>query len=90
MKATGVCPKCKGGSLLYVANVAANTRTGTSQQQPTFHLAVNGNGPYAFAGQVEAYACQSCGCVEMYLKEAIRADGVHIHEYRRPPSPPYR
>ncbi|WP_231864550.1 MULTISPECIES: hypothetical protein [Sorangium] len=70
--------------------MAANEDTGTSQQQPTFQLAVTGNGPYARSGKIEAYACQQCGYVEFYLKERLAVDFKHIHDLRRPQGPPYR
>ena len=51
---------------------------GSLQRQPTFGLAVTGNGPGALAGPLEAYACQPCGYVEFYLKEPLVADGVNV------------
>jgi predicted nucleic-acid-binding Zn-ribbon protein len=90
MKATGSCPKCQSTALWYVEDVAANEETGTSQQQPTFRLAVTGRGTLGRGGNLEAYACQQCGCVELYLKERLTADGQHVRELRRPDAPPYR
>jgi predicted nucleic-acid-binding Zn-ribbon protein len=78
MRKSRVCPKCNSKRLWYIKDVAANRRTGSIQRQPTFDLAVTGNGPYTHAGPLEAYACQLCGYVEFYLKEGLVADGVNI------------
>lgn len=90
MKASGVCPKCQCNVLWYIANVAANTETGASQQQPTFQLAVIGLGEQGCAGKTEAYACQQCGYIELYLKERLTVDGQHVYERRPSPGTPYR
>jgi predicted nucleic-acid-binding Zn-ribbon protein len=82
MRKTRRCPKCASESLWYVKDVAANRKTGSWQRQPTFHLAVTGDGPEAYAGLVEAYACQPCGYVEMYLKEPLVADGENVVDLR--------
>lgn len=78
MRKTRVCPKCGSTSLWYIKDVAANRKTGSLQRQPTFGLAVTGNGPAALAGPLEAYACQPCGYVEFYLKEPLVADGMNV------------
>lgn len=78
MRKSRVCPKCSSKSLWYIKDVAANQRTGSLQRQPTFELAVTGKGPRAHTGPLEAYACQPCGYVELYLKEGLVADGVNI------------
>ena len=78
MRKSRVCPKCRSKSLWYIKDVAANRKTGSLQRQPTFELATTGNGPHAHAGLLEAYACQPCGYVELYLKEGLVADGVNI------------
>jgi hypothetical protein len=78
MKATGTCPKCHSKSLWKIADVAANTDTGTMQQQPTFRLAVTGRGTCGHAGELEAYACRRCGFVEMYLTQELAVDGTHV------------
>ena len=90
MKTSGICPKCQCDVLWYIANVAANEETGFIQQQPTFQLAVTGDGTSARAGRTEAYACQQCGYVELYLKERLTVDGKHVVERRRSPGTPYR
>ncbi|AUX27548.1 uncharacterized protein SOCEGT47_081420 [Sorangium cellulosum] len=58
MKTSGTCPKCQCTVLWYIADVAANEDTGYLEQQPTFQLAVIGDGRKGRAGKTEAYACQ--------------------------------
>ncbi|WP_437982905.1 hypothetical protein [Sorangium sp. So ce117] len=60
------------------------------QQHFTFRLAVIGNGSSGRSGDTEAYVCQQCGYVELYLKERLPVDGKHVRELRRPQGPPYR
>ncbi|AUX27552.1 hypothetical protein SOCEGT47_081460 [Sorangium cellulosum] len=90
MKRTGICPKCQHNVLWYVENVAANEEAGLMQQHPTFQLAVTGNGSYGRAGSTEAYVCQQCGYIELYLKERLTADGKHVRELRGSRGAPYR
>jgi predicted nucleic-acid-binding Zn-ribbon protein len=90
MKASGICPKCQCNVLWYVENVAANEEAGLRQKHFTFRLAVTGNGTSGRSGNTEAYACQQCGYVELYLKERLPVDGTHVRELRRPQGPPYR
>jgi predicted nucleic-acid-binding Zn-ribbon protein len=91
MKATGTCPKCQCAVLWYVESVAANhSDLGFTTVHPTFALAVTGKGVNGLSGVCEAYACQQCGYVELYLKERLTADGQYVRELRRPPASPYR
>jgi predicted nucleic-acid-binding Zn-ribbon protein len=92
MKTTGTCPKCLCTSLWYVEYVANNDPNPGSQQKALqFQLAVTGKlGLDGTSGRLEAYACQQCGYVELYLKERLPVDGKHIRELRRPQGPPYR
>ena len=90
MKTSGVCPKCACAKLLHIRHVAANTETGTSQEQPTFRLAVNGLGWQGAAGELQAYACTRCGLVELYLAQPLPVDGHFVREVTRSETPPYR
>ena len=90
MKATGTCPKCRNTTLLHIPHVAANMETGTSQEQPTFKLAVTGKGYDGSAGLLQAFACPRCGLVELYLAERLRADGAHVREVSVPGQGPHR
>jgi predicted nucleic-acid-binding Zn-ribbon protein len=74
MKKEHQCPKCESTNLLKINSVAANEETGTRQRQPTFRLAVNGNGSDGRIGELEAYACNDCLYVEFYLKRKLWAD----------------
>ncbi|AUX27551.1 hypothetical protein SOCEGT47_081450 [Sorangium cellulosum] len=92
MKTTGTCPKCLCTTLWYVERVANNDPcppAGDTSYE--FQLAVTGKFHLdGAAGKLEAYACQQCGYVELYLKERLPADGKYIRELRRPQGPPYR
>jgi predicted nucleic-acid-binding Zn-ribbon protein len=90
MKSSGTCPKCRSTTLLHIPQVAANTDTGDAQEQPTFRLAVTGNGYNGCTGKLEAFACPRCGLVELYLAERLRADGVHVREISVPAQGPHR
>ncbi len=84
MRKSRVCPKCDSKSLWFIKDVAANRKTGSVQRQPTFDIATTGNGPFAHAGPLEAYVCQPCGYVELYLKEPLVADGVNVVQLTSP------
>ena len=90
MKNTGTCPKCRSTTLLHIPQVAANRDTGTTQEQPTFKLAVTGKGDSGCSGWLEAFACPRCGLVELYLAERLRVDGVHVREISVPAQGPHR
>lgn len=90
MRTSGICPKCHCNVLWYVADVAKNTEIGYLEQQPTFQLAVVGLGKKGCAGKTEAYACQQCGYIELYLKERLTVDGAYVFERRPQPGSPYR
>jgi hypothetical protein len=85
-----MCPKCQNTTLLYVQKVAANEDTGTIQEQPTFRLTVTGKGTQARAGNLEAYACERCGLVELYLAEPLPVDGHYVQRKTRPGQAPHR
>lgn len=78
MKKAKKCPKCESSDILKIDSVAANEETGYLQRQPTFKLAVIGNGTGGRSGELEAYACQECLYVEFYLKQRIWVDGNNV------------
>ena len=78
MKKEKKCPKCESTEILKIESVAANEETGIRQIQPTFRLAVNGNGSSARIGELEAYACNECLYVEFYLKRKLSSDGNYV------------
>jgi len=90
MKNTNTCPKCRCTTILHIPHVAANTDTGTSQRQPTFRLAVTGNGYDGSSGALQAFACTRCGLVEFYLAERLFADGINVREISVPAQGPHR
>jgi predicted nucleic-acid-binding Zn-ribbon protein len=91
MKKTNTCPKCASTTILHIPYVAANTDTGSGQLQPTFKLAVNGDGGYnGCNGLIEAFACPRCGLVELYLAERLRPDGIYVREISVPAQGPFR
>jgi predicted nucleic-acid-binding Zn-ribbon protein len=78
MKEDKKCPKCESTEILKIESVAANEETGSLQRQPTFLLAVTGRGSKGRTGELEAYICNECLYVEMYLKKSLSADGSYI------------
>lgn len=91
MRATNICPKCQGQSILLVRQIPDSTGLGGAQ-----HIAVVQKSPDAWwertmAGRLEALVCRACGYTEFYVKDpqSIPVDGKLVSEIS-PRRDPYR
>jgi hypothetical protein len=76
MRSTHVCPKCSGGEILFVPNIA--DRDDRDRVRPLMLHVVNYDWKDLEVGALQAYVCRKCGFTELYTHQpdAIPVDKI--------------